>query len=417
MRRWRSACASLETLAFRNAPCVSPRPEEVEIDVRAVGLDFIEVLYALGMLPEMPDGRFTFGLECAGIVVRTGTAVHGLKPGDEVMAFANGAARLRLVAPARCVARVPGGLTLDQAATMPAAYMTAYTALVEEGRLRAGERVLVHSACGGVGLAAINVARWIGAEVLATAGTDEKRAHLRAMGISTVMDSRSAAFADETRRSTGGAGVDVVLNSLGGEFIDLGMSTLGPRGRFLELGKRDIFEGTPLSLRHFARQLSFIAIDVGPDLPRFESIWSAVQQRIVAGDFPPLPHRTVAATDAASAFAEMARGRHIGKFVLSLADRAAALEQARRTRGPQRSDLPLDEILGPPPLHATSSTTLDKQLDTRLAHGSASRTCRRAGARLTLRRRSRRASKRRSVHSGKTFSARRPLDETMTSSR
>jgi acyl transferase domain-containing protein/NAD(P)-dependent dehydrogenase (short-subunit alcohol dehydrogenase family) len=353
---------SLDTLAFRLVPASPLGRDDVEIDVRAVGLNFIEVLYALGMLPELPGGRFTFGLECAGVVMRTGAAVRDLKPGDAVMAFANSAARLRLIAPARCVARMPAGLAFEAAATLPAAYMTAYTALVEAGRLRAGERVLVHSACGGVGLAAIHVARWIGAEILATAGTEEKRAHLRAMGIGAVMDSRSAAFVEETHLATGGAGVDVVLNSLSGEFIELGLSTLGRGGRFLELGKRDIFEGTSLSLRHFARQLSLHAIDVGPDLPQFTAIWRAVQARVAAGDFPALPYQTFAGAQAGAAFAAMARGRHIGKFVLSLTDRQALIEQARRPRRASHHDQPLAAILGPAAPHAAPHAAANSAL-------------------------------------------------------
>ena len=142
-----------------------------------------------------------------------------------------------------------------QAAALPAAYVTAWHALIVSARLRPGERVLVHSAAGGVGLAALNIARFVGAEVLATAGSEEKRDYLRQLGIDAVSDSRSLSFADDVMAQTEGEGVDVVLNSLGGEFIDRSLSVLRRYGRFVELGKRDIFRGTPLDLSHFARQL------------------------------------------------------------------------------------------------------------------------------------------------------------------
>jgi acyl transferase domain-containing protein/NADPH:quinone reductase-like Zn-dependent oxidoreductase/SAM-dependent methyltransferase len=335
---------SLDTIAFAAAPRSRIGADEVEIQVETTGINFIEVLYALGMLPEAPGGAFTFGLECAGTVTQVGSAVTGIVTGQRVAAFANASGRVHAVVPASTVAVLPDHLSWDDAATIPAAYMTAYTALVEQARLRRGETALVHSAAGGVGLAAIHVARAFGARVLATAGSDEKRVYLRSIGVDLVMDSHSTAFAAETMAATGGRGVDVVLNSLSGDYIDLGLSVLAPGGRFVELGKRDILDGRAVSLAPFRRRLSFIAVDVGPDLPEFARVWRDVWAHVESGTFPPLPRRVFDARQAAAAFAEMARGRHIGKFVLSFDDRETILRDA--VRGARREGQPLGEILG-----------------------------------------------------------------------
>ncbi len=319
---------ALDTLSLGPATRRPPGEGEVEIRVEAAGVNFIETLYALGMLPEHGPGAFPFGLECAGTVVRTGAGVASIRVGQRVAAFANGSDRLFATVPVSSVAELPAGMSFEDAATIPGAYITAYVALVDQGRLQPGERVLIHSACGGVGLAAVHVARWRGARVLATAGTGEKRDYLRGMGIDAVMDSRSNAFAADTMAATSGAGVNVVLNSLAGDLIAAGLSVLSPGGRFLELGKRDIFAGTLVSMAHFEQRRSLIAIDVGPDLPDFPRLWREVWARVEAGDFPPLPRQVMPATEAATAFAAMARGRHIGKFVLSFTDREAIERQA-----------------------------------------------------------------------------------------
>src|SRR5262249_37687371 len=192
-----SSPGTLDTLKFRPIPRKKPDPGEVEIEVCVTGLNFIEVLYALGLLPSPPGFRARFGLECAGKIAAVGSGVADFAVGDEVMAFSPASFGLFTISPAWSVAHKPPQLTLEEAATIPAAYVTAYHALVNLGRLRQGERILIHAAAGGVGMAAVNIARHLGAEIFATAGTDEKRQFLRSLGIANVMDSRSLAFADE----------------------------------------------------------------------------------------------------------------------------------------------------------------------------------------------------------------------------
>jgi NADPH:quinone reductase-like Zn-dependent oxidoreductase/acyl carrier protein len=315
-----SSPGSLHTLRFLPASRRSPGPGEVEIEVAAAGLNFIEVLYALGMLPKPVDFEVRFGLECSGRVASVGEGVRNFHPGEEVIAFAPGCFGLFTTTPAACVAYKPVHLTSEEAATIPAAFVTAYYALIHTGRLRRGERVLIHAAAGGVGLAAVNIAQWVGAEIYATAGTHDKREYLRSQGIQHVFDSRSLDFAHHVMQRTGGRGVNVLLNSLGGEFISSGLSTLAPYGRFLEIGKRDIFNNTQIGLGLFERHLSFFAIDVGPEMPDFGTVWRDVTERCNAGDFRPLPFRTFPVAKVGDAFEHMAQARHIGKVVISMAD-------------------------------------------------------------------------------------------------
>ena len=204
----------------------APRSDEVELRVHAAGLNFIDAMRALGVYPGQGDGPVRVGIECAGIITAVGDDVDDLHVGDAVIALAVDGVGSFVTSPACLVAAKPPQLSFEAAAGLPIAYLTAYYSLYEQARLRRGEHVLIHSGAGGVGLAAVQVARWLGATVYATAGTEEKRDHLHALGVEHVFDSRSLAFADEVLATTGGKGVDVVLNSLTGEAIAKGLEVL-----------------------------------------------------------------------------------------------------------------------------------------------------------------------------------------------
>ena len=165
--------------------------------------------------------------------------VSCLRLGDGVMGPVLDSLATHALADARLLTRIPPGLDFDQAATLPIAFLTAYYSLHSLARLRQGETVLIHAASGGVGLAAIQVARWLGAAVIGSAGSPAKREYLRSIGVSITLDSRSPDFAEDLLAATGGRRVDVVLNSLAGPFVERGLSVLAPGGRFMELGKRD----------------------------------------------------------------------------------------------------------------------------------------------------------------------------------
>lgn len=306
-------------------------PGDVAIRPLATGLNFRDVMLSLGMLSEGATfgglyGR-NIGVECAGVVVDAGAEVEGLAPGDSVVAFAPGCFGSVVVADAGRVLPAPANLSAVEAATLPMAYLTAWYALVEVGRLRAGERVLVHAAAGGVGLAAVHIAQALGATVVATAGNDEKRDYLRSLGVEGVFDSRSLTFADEIR--DGYDGVDVVLNSLQGDTIPQSLELLRPRGRFLEIGKTDIYENYKLGLKPFGNNLTYAAVDIDrllleePALCR--EAMTQVLDRVATGTLPPLPHTDFAAADVAAAFRYMANAKQTGKVVVEFEPDAEVL--------------------------------------------------------------------------------------------
>jgi NADPH:quinone reductase-like Zn-dependent oxidoreductase/acyl carrier protein len=222
---------------------------------------------------------------------------------------------------------------MEDAATIPIVFLTAHYALNHLGRMQAGERVLIHAAAGGVGMAALQLAQRAGAEVFATAGSPEKRALLESLGVRHVMDSRSLDFAGEVLRRTGGEGVDLVLNSLAGEAIPKSLSVLRPYGRFLEIGKRDIYGDMRLSLLPFQKSLSYFAIDLDRmfrDRPAFVGgLFREVMRGFQEGTLRPIPRQSFPVSRVAEAFRHMALARHTGKIVLTLKDEAACIEPAR----------------------------------------------------------------------------------------
>ncbi len=315
----------LELRVLRRRP---PGRGEVEIEVCAAGLNFSDVMKALGLYPGLPEGPVPLGAECSGRITALGPGVRGLSVGDEVVAVAGFALGSHVLTRAELVVPKPAGLRFEEAAGLPIAFLTASYALEHLGRLGAGERVLIHSATGGVGLAAVQLALRAGAEVFATAGTPEKREYLRALGIEAVMDSRSLAWADEVHERTAGRGVDLILNSLPGEAIPRGLDALADSGRFLEIGKRDIHQNARLGLQPFRKNLSFFAIDLDRLIRERPAVLGAllhdILRRVHDGELEPLPHRTWPITDVVDAFRFMQQGKHIGKVVLSVAGQPVA---------------------------------------------------------------------------------------------
>ena len=297
---------------------------QVEIEVHAAGLNFRDVMWAMGLLPEeaLSDGFAgpTLGLECAGIVRSLGPRVDGLAVGDRVMAFAPGSLSTRVVTIAEAVAPIPPETSFAEAATIPVTFVTAVYALGHLAKLAAGERVLIHTASGGVGLAAIQYAKQRGAVVIATAGSEVKRAFLRLAGADCVLDSRDLAFCEAVREFTEGQGVDIVLNSLSGEAMERSLEVLKPFGRFLELGKRDFYLNRRIHLRPLRQNISYFAIDIDqlpvrrPDLAR--RLLTEVSVALFNGEIRPLAHRIFSFGELEDAFRLMQSSGHIGKLVL-----------------------------------------------------------------------------------------------------
>ncbi len=319
----------LDHLVLRAMERRAPGPGEVEIAVDAAGLNFIDVMKAMGIYPGLGEGQIALGGECAGRVVNVGEGVQSLRVGQAVVAVAPFSFGTHVTVVEQMVVPRPDPLSAPQAAAIPVVFMTAWYGLVHLARLRAGERVLIHSAAGGTGLAAVAIARHLGAEVFATAGTPEKRAWLREQGIRYVMDSRSLDFAEQTLAATGGEGVDVVLNSLSGQAIEASLSSLAVDGRFIEIGKTDIYKDRPLGLAHFKKSLSYSAVDLvglGARRPeRFAALLREVMQLFVDGSLQPLAVETFPISRAADAFRKMAQAQHIAKLVLTLPDPEARI--------------------------------------------------------------------------------------------
>jgi NADPH:quinone reductase-like Zn-dependent oxidoreductase/SAM-dependent methyltransferase len=314
---------SLESLTLRPMSRRAPGPGEVEIRVRVAGLNFKDVLSALDMYPGNPG---PLGGECAGTVVAVGPGVEGVAVGAEVVALAPGSFATHVTADATFVAPRPTALSVEEAASLPIAYVTAAYTLHTIGGIKAGDRVLIHAGAGGVGLAAIMLARRCGATVLATAGRPEKRAFLEAQGVGHVFDSRSLGFREGVMAATGGRGVDLVLNSLSGDAIEATLAVMAPNGRFVEIGKRGILE--PAEVRRRRPDVSYTIVDWGdvaranPALIRRHLL--EILEGVGRGAIPALPVTRFPLAEAPAAFRHMAQARHIGKIVLEAPREPAA---------------------------------------------------------------------------------------------
>jgi NADPH:quinone reductase-like Zn-dependent oxidoreductase len=305
---------------------LKPASDELEIEVQATGLNFRDVMYTLGMLAdEAIENGFsgpTLGFEFAGVVRTRGDQVHeGFLPGDRVVGFGPCSFANTVVTQANAVARIPHGMSFEAAATIPSTFFTVYYALNYLARLEPGETILIHGAAGGVGLAAVQMAKSCGARIFATAGSDEKRDFLRMLGVDQVFDSRSLAYADQILALTGGVGIDVVLNSLAGEAINRNFNILKPFGRFLELGKRDFYQNTKVGLRPFRNNISYFGVDADqlmserPELTR--RLFTQMMDLFAQGVLSPLPYHEFDANEIVEAFRYMQQARQIGKVVVT----------------------------------------------------------------------------------------------------
>ena len=317
---------------------------EVEVRVEATGLNFRDVMYTLGLLSdEAIEHGFSgpsLGLEFSGIVTQAGTNAE-FKVGERVVGFGPASFSDRLVIADTALAHVPHGVSLEAAATIPTTFFTVYYALKHLARLEEGEKVLIHGAAGGVGIAALQIAEWLGAEVFATVGSPAKRDFLALMGIDNVYDSRSHGFAEDILAdlaarqqrdpSVDARGVDVVLNSLAGEAIAQNLRVLKPFGRFCELGKRDFYENTPMGLRPFRNNLSYFGIDSDQLMKECPGLTTRLFREMMAlfedGTLAPLPYTTFDASQVVEAFRYMQQARQIGKVVVTQRVAEHAAEQ------------------------------------------------------------------------------------------
>ncbi|MCF3103237.1 SDR family NAD(P)-dependent oxidoreductase [Streptomyces roseoverticillatus] len=325
-------------LAWVPAPAPRPGPDEVLVSVRAAALNYRDVLQSLDLIPlstpragEARGKEPGLGLECAGVVTAVGSRVTRFAVGDRVFGFGSDMLASHATVQENLTGRMPDGMDFCQAATLPGVYLTVHHSLHRLARLEPGETVLVHGAAGGVGLATLQYAAHAGAHVIATAGTPAKRDLLRLLGVQHVLDSRSLDFAHQVKDLTGGRGVDVVLNSLAGEAISRGLESLRSGGRFIELGKRDLYGNTPLLLRPFLNNLTLSAVgDIHELLTQHPEIAGVegpeIARRVREGVYGPILHHVYPADRITDAFETLQHSRHIGKVVISL-ETAPQIEQ------------------------------------------------------------------------------------------
>lgn len=330
---------NLDSLSHVKADKQPPDPGQVEIEVHYSALNFKDILKAYGTIARQTiEGTYfgaELGMELSGTISRIGPDVTGFSIGDEVVTAVGGSFRSFVTVPSTYVIKKPDNIGLDTF-FIHIGYLTAYYGLKKVADLRPGETVLIHNASGGLGLAAIQVAKLLGAEIFATAGTEEKRQYLRTLGIQHVMNSRTLSFADEVHLHTQGEGIDVVLNALSGDALRTSFSLLKPYGRFIEVGKKDISENTELPMSTFNRNITFSAVDIDrmhaerPDI--VVPLLNEISMHFSQGDFSALPTQVFEASEVQEAFRCLAQGKHIGKLAVRYHNQQLDVIDAEHTR-------------------------------------------------------------------------------------
>ena len=310
----------LTNLSLNQTVRREPGDGEIEVSVKAGGINFRDVMKALGMYPGNPVDLKWFGDDFSGVVTRVGEGVTDIQAGDEVAGMAPYCFRSYVTVNRHMVFRKPSHQSFQEAATLPTVFLTSHYALNELAGMRKGERVLIHAGTGGVGMAAIQIARKLGLEIFATAGTPEKRKLLLELGAHHALSSRTLAFADKIMDMTGGEGVDCVLNSLAGDFIPKSFSVLRNFGRFVEIGKMDIYSNAKLGLEQLRNNISYFVVDLAQHLqekPEYVAeMFAELADSFAKQEYEPLPYTDFPITDVVEAFRYMAQGKHIGKNVL-----------------------------------------------------------------------------------------------------
>ncbi|MCV9389356.1 type I polyketide synthase [Reichenbachiella ulvae] len=316
----------IDSIAFRQTVAQPLSDSEIEIDIKAAGINRRDLWNIQGSLSEesLAGGLAgsQIGLECSGVVSRIGSKVSHVKPGDDVLAYAANSFAGKTISQSHCVVKKPNTLSHEAAATIPVAYLTAYYCMVQLGQIESGERILIHQATEDAGLAAISLAKWKKVEIYATADTDDQRKLLTEMGISYVYDSQSATFYDEVMKDSNGEGVDLVLNTLSGKAIVQSIKCLRAFGRFIELGKKDIYQDISLHLKRFGNNLSYSAVDLDrlmAQKPQKAAImFREVMELIENKSIQPLTQQVFSINDLSEALQSLSKEESIGKTVVSM---------------------------------------------------------------------------------------------------
>ncbi|KPM35703.1 Lovastatin diketide synthase LovF [Neonectria ditissima] len=305
--------------------------DDVEVNVHAGGLNFRDVLSANGII-EIPEEGF--GLEATGVVARLGPDVTDLQVGDRVILFSRGSFSSSIITSAKLCEVIPDNLSFEDGATMACVYATAIYSLIDIGALKPGQSVLIHSACGGVGIAAIQIARMLGAEIYVTVGSEVKVKYLMdTFGLprNRIFNSRNDSFVDGVARETGGVGVDLVLNSLSGELLHATWRCVAEFGKMVEIGKRDLLGSGKLDMDVFMANRSYCCVDMDQMCSKRPAVCKGLLGAVVRyfndGHILPIsPNKVFSADSVQEAFRYMQRGLHIGKIVISIRETTGELK-------------------------------------------------------------------------------------------
>lgn len=316
-----AALGEPEALEFRDLPDPSPGPGQVGIEVQAIGCNFADILICRGRYQLKPELPFSPGSEVAGSVNALGAGVTEFRIGQPVAAqLGFGGYASRVVADARRVQPIPDGMPAVDACALGIAYQTSYLALVDRARLVAGEQLLVHAAAGGVGLAALQIGKALGARVIAGASGAEKLEFCKAQGADEVVDTREPGWIENVRAYTKGRGADVIYESVGGDVFEGSLKCIAWAGRLLVIGfsSGDIPE---LKMnRVMLKHISVVGLNVGAyhenDPQGLRDATVRLFELYAAGKIEPVIHARYPLREAAKALRELSDRRSVGKLIL-----------------------------------------------------------------------------------------------------
>lgn len=308
---------TLESIKFEPYTISDLKPDEVLVAIKATGVNLRDVLAIMGMYHGFGG---EIGLECSGRVLAIGEKVTRFAVGDDVVGLATGGYADVVITKEDLMVAKPKSLSYEESATLPIAYLTAFVALMNIAKIRAGEKVLVHAAAGGVGLAAVHILKWMGAEIFATAGSDEKHNYLRNLGIKHVYHSRNTEFAQKILEDTEHQGVDIVLNSLTGEgFIAASLSCCAKNARFVEIGRVNIWD--PEQVANYRDDIEYNVMQIDDVIQNNADKINVYLQKIITevnyGNLPPLPYNTFDINEVQHALAYLQQARNIGKVIVT----------------------------------------------------------------------------------------------------
>ncbi|KAF4825322.1 Highly reducing polyketide synthase FUM1 [Colletotrichum tropicale] len=318
-----------DTLYWKPMMTPALNKDEVKIKVKAVGMNYKDVLIAQSIITDTAAIQDGLGIECAGIVLEVGPDVDRVKVGDRIVAISSGSFTNIKVTSQQLCCRIPDQMGFEDAAVIPVAYCTAFHALFTQGKAIQGMSILIHSATGGVGLATLQLARMLEADIYCTVGSQSKRDFLiEKLGIppDKIFNSRDSSFLSSIMAATKGLGVDLVLNQLSGELLHASWQCVAEFGTFVELGRRDFLGHAKLAMDQFESNRTFCGVDlahlwarkprfVGDMLERVIDLWTQ-------GHIKPYIASTFSAVEISQPFRQMQQSQHIGKIVVTLPERA-----------------------------------------------------------------------------------------------